>query len=717
MSPDARTVQLRAAGVALVLDVPAAGAPRVIHWGADPGPLSDADVDALRLTGLPGIGSGMPDSGMPLTLLPAHAEGWLWTPGIAGHRDGTAFSPVFTGTTARLEPVGDDPLIAQRVRIASADEENGLRLALHVEMTRSGLVRTRAELTNTGEGVYDLASLDIALPVPGRATELLDMAGRQLRERELQRSPFTIGSHLRESRRSSGHEASVILAAGTPGFGWRHGEVWAVHPAWSGNTRALAERNNMGMSTLGGGELLLPGEVRLAQDETYVSPWLYASTGVGLDAMSARFHDFLRARPRHPGSARPVTLNVWEAVYFDHDLDRLLEIADRAAEIGVERYVLDDGWFRHRRDDTAGLGDWYVDEGVWPDGLHPLTDAVTARGMQFGLWFEPEMVNEDSDLARAHPEWIMGTGPRLPHPQRHQQVLNLTVPEAYAHIRDRILALLDEYPISYIKWDHNRALTEPGDRTTGRPIAHEQVEALYRLLDEIRAAHPGLEIESCASGGGRIDLGIMARTDRVWGSDCIDPLERQQIEAGTALLLPPEMVGSHVASPVSHTTGRAHSLGFRAGTAFFSHMGVEWDVTKASDADRAALAEWIALHKRHRALLHTGRVVHADEIGDGLWTHGVVAQDGEEAIFAVAAVRTGPSWPTARVTLPGLDAGRRYRLTSLAPADASDRRTAHTAPAWWPGPVELPGAVLGQIGVQVPALNPEQLVLLHLTAV
>ncbi|MGW9113836.1 alpha-galactosidase [Microbacterium sp. NPDC055683] len=710
-------IPLRAAGVAFVLDVPEVGAPRVLHWGADLGELTEADIDTLRLTGLAGIGSGMPDTGMPLTMLPAHADGWLWTPAVTGHRDGSAFSPAFSGTTAEVLPVDDDPVIAHRVRVDSADAANGLALALDVEMTRSGLVRTRARLTNTGDGRYDLASLDVALPVPGRAGEIMDMAGRQLRERDLQRSPFAIGSHLRESRRSSGHEASIVLAAGTPGFGWRHGEVWAVHLAWSGNTRVLAERTNQGLSTLSGGELLLPGEVRLAHGESYTSPWLYASTGIGLDAMAARFHDFLRARPEHPSAGRPVTLNVWEAVYFDHELGKLLEIVDRAAEVGIERYVLDDGWFRHRRDDHAGLGDWYVDEGVWPDGLGPLVDAVVAKGMQFGLWFEPEMVNEDSDLARTHPEWIMGTGDRLPHPQRHQQVLNIAIPEAYAYIRDRILAILDAYPISYIKWDHNRALTEPGDRTTGRPVAHEQAEALYRLLDEIRAAHPGLEIESCSSGGGRIDLGIMARTDRIWGSDCIDPLERQAIEAGTALLLPPEMVGSHVASPLSHTTGRAHSLAFRAGTAFFSHMGVEWDVTKADDAERAQLAEWIALHKTHRALLHTGRVVHADPIGDGIWTHGVVAHDATEAIFAVAMVETGPYWPTPRVTIPGLDPARRYRVQPLAPADARDHRTAHTRPAWWSEAIELPGAALADVGVQVPALNPEQLVLLHVTAV
>lgn len=727
-----RVLHRRAGGVSLVLEVPPTGAPRVLHWGADLGETGDADLAALRDTGIPGPASGVPDEGMPHTMLPAHGEGWLWTPGLAGHRAGAAFSPTFSQTRVTEQQTQDDPVYAHRLRITSRDRANGLALTQHIEMARSGVIRTRAELTNTGDGApeqrareqppFDVTALEPSFPVPPRAGEIIDMAGRQLRERDLQRSPFTIGTHLRESRRSSGHEASVVLAAGTPGFDRRHGEVWAVHPGWSGNTRVYAERTNTAESSLAGGELLLPGEVRLAPGESYTSPWLYASTGIGLDAVAARFHDMMRVRPQHPSSARPVTLNVWEAVYFDHDAQRLIELADRAAEVGVERFVLDDGWFRGRRDDRSGLGDWYVDETVWPHGLHPLVDRVTGHGMQFGLWLEPEMVNEDSDLAREHPDWIMGAGERLPPEQRHQQVLNLTVPGAYDHVRGRILALLEEYPIACIKWDHNRALTEPGDRVTGRPVAHDQVEALYRLLDEIRRAHPTLEIESCASGGGRIDLGILARTDRVWGSDCIDPLERQAIDAGTALLLPPELIGSHIAGPVSHTTGRAHTLDFRAGTAFFSHLGIEWDISRASDAERAALADWIALHRAHRPLLHSGRVVHGDAVQDGLQeaglaVRGVVAHDAGEALYSLAALRTGPFWPNGRMTLPGLDPDRRYRVRPLPPADARDARAAHAVPPWWDAGAELSGAMLAQIGVRMPDLRPEQLVLLHVTEV
>ena len=196
--------------------------------------------------------------------------------------------------------------------------------------------------------------------------------------------------------------------------------------------------------------------------------------------------------------------------------------------------MLDDGWFRHRRDDHAGLGDWYVDESVWPEGLQPLIDEIHALGMEFGLWVEPEMINLDSDLARAHPEWIFRAGGRHGIATRQQYVLDLGHPEAYDYIAGRLHDLLDTYPIAYLKWDHNRMVVEAGHGPDGVPACTGRPLAVYRLLDELRERHPGVEIESCAGGGGRIDLGILDRTDRVWASDCIDALERQQIQRYTA---------------------------------------------------------------------------------------------------------------------------------------------------------------------------------------
>lgn len=491
-------------GVSLVLDGAGPLLPRVLHWGAELPGCSDAELAALRVAATPQQVSNNIDDVVPVSVLPEHSVGWIGTPGLTGHRDGAAFSTAFTVERLAEEPAQTP--VGRRLTVAARDPAAGLALLLELEMTESGLVRQRVTVTNEDrDTTFLLDGVLPTLPVPTEATELLDFTGRHLRERIPQRQPFTVGTRLRENRRGrTGADASIVLAAGTAGFGFAAGETWGIHVAWSGNHRTLAERTPTGVALLGGGELLLAGEVRLAPGESYASPWLYGSYGHGLDELSARFHRYLRARPHHPRSPRPVIVNTWEAVYFDHDLAKLTALADVAAEVGAERFVLDDGWFRHRRDDRAGLGDWYVDETVWPKGLHPLVDHVRGLGMEFGLWVEPEMVNPDSDLARAHPEWIMATGGRLPPEARYQQVLDLGHAEAYAYIAERLHALLSGYEIGYLKWDHNRDLIEAGHSPDGQAGVHVQTLQLYRLLDELRAGHPGVEIESCASGGSRV---------------------------------------------------------------------------------------------------------------------------------------------------------------------------------------------------------------------
>ncbi|MDT0343325.1 alpha-galactosidase [Streptomyces litchfieldiae] len=705
---DETFLHLRAAGTSLVLDCTGNGLPRVVHWGEDLGELSQGALAALTRAGVPQVASNNVDVVVPVGVLPEHSAGWLGTPGLTGHRAGADFSTAFAVTS--LETAD------RAVTVTAEDVRAELELRIEIELTESGLVRQRATVTSqaeAGTAPFSLSGVLLTLPVPERATELLDMTGRHLRERTPQRHEFTIGTHLRENRKGrTGTDAATVHVAGERGFGFRSGEVWGLHVAWSGNQRSLAERTHAGVSLLGGGELLLAGEIALGPDEAYTTPWVYGAYGrTGLDELAARFHGYLRGRESHPRSARPVTLNVWEAVYFNHDLAKLKELADLAAEVGAERFVLDDGWFRGRRDDHAGLGDWYVDEEVWPDGLHPLVDHVRKHGLEFGLWVEPEMVNPNSDLARSHPEWILATGDRLPPESRHQQVLDLGHPEAYAYILERLDALVTEYALTYLKWDHNRDLVEAGHSPTGQAGVHAQTHAVYRLLDELRARHPRLEIESCSSGGGRVDLGILERTDRVWTSDCIDALERQRIQRWTGLLLPPELLGSHVGAPEAHTTGRTHTLGFRAGTALFGHFGIEWDLTRASEADRAALGEWIKLYKELRPLLHTGTVVRGDHPDPALWVHGVVASDGARAVYTLAQVATSVASPPGLVRLPGLDPDGDYRVRPLPPGDV--RRPAWDALAWWAEGVTLPGRVLEKVGVRAPIQFPERLVLIE----
>jgi alpha-galactosidase len=706
---------LEASAVSVVVEV-GDGVPRILHWGP-PLRAESSDESFLQTLSESQHGADGLASGRRLpAVLPEQSAGWFGTPGLEGHRDGAVFSTRFAAVDARRQ---DDPVAGQTLTATAVDDDARLSLTTTIQLTPQGLLRLQAAVTNTAEaGSYTVNSMRLVVPVPAEAQEILDFAGRHLRERAPQRVPFAVGTHLREGRRGrTGSDAAFLLAAGTPGFGFQDGEVWAVHNAWSGNHATFAELGLTGVRVLGGGELLLPGEMVLGPGHTYTTPWLYGSYGVGLDQVASPFHAFLRARPEHPTTPRPVVLNTWEAVYFEHDLEALVELAELGAKAGVERFVLDDGWFLGRRDDRAGLGDWKVDPEVWPHGLGPLVEAMRGLGMDFGLWFEPEMVSDDSSVARSHPEWILAPGERLPLTGRHQHVLNLTMPAAYSWVLEHMSRLIGEHHIDYVKWDHNRDLAEAGDRTSNRPRVHAQTQAVYRLMDELRHRHPWLEIESCSSGGGRVDLEMLQHVDRVWASDCLDPLERQRIQRWTGLLVPPEMLGSHVGAPTAHTTRRTHSLAFRAGTALFGHFGVEWDLRTASPEEMEQLAAWVALYKQERQLLHTGTVVHSDYPDEHYWAHGVVSGDRRRAVFAFVVLDTTVAAQPGRLRLPGLDTALRYRVEPIGLSDAALVQTRSGYPSWWSDPVVVGGRLLQDVGLQGPMLYPEQALMFRLTAV
>jgi alpha-galactosidase len=710
----ARVVYLRRGGTSVLARLGPDDLPVVLHWGPDLGELPDHGLDAVvTALGMPHVDSVVMTQ-EAVSVLPRHSAGWIGRPGLSGSRAGRAWSVRYDGGVGHdLEETapGSSGEGAVRLTSVATDATSGLEVTTELELCDSGLLRLRAAVRNLGAEVYEVGHLEPALPVPAEAGELLDMAGRHTHEREPQRRPFDLGQWVREAWGGRpGHDSATVLCAGRPGFGFRTGRVWGVHLAWSGNQVLSAEHSSTGWRLLRGGELLLPGEVRLGPGEHHRSPWLTASWGEGLDELSSRFHRHLRARPQHPRTPRKVLLNTWEAVHFDLDLDKLIALAERAAEIGIERYVLDDGWFRHRRDDRAGLGDWYVDESVFPDGLRPLVDRIHELGLDFGLWFEPEAVSPDSDLARAHPEWILQTehGPGVE--SRFQQVLDLGHQDAYVYVLDRMSALVAELDVAFVKWDHNRALVDAGHSPTGAPGVHVHTEAAYRLMDELKARHNGLEIESCCGGGGRLDLGMIDHADRVWVSDCIDAHERHRLVRWTGLTLPPELMGTHVGSAPDHSTGRVHDLSFRAGTALWGHLGVEADLTELSAADLAVLASWIAFHKDVRDLLHHGDVVRADPVNPALSLDGVVAADRGDALYRLSALDHTVTWPAGRVTLPGLDPDVLYHVRAQAPGGDAVRAS---APAWAHDGVVLSGRVLGEVGIHAPLLDVDRLVLLR----
>ncbi len=706
MSHSAPTaLHLRNGGTSVVVDLTA---PALIHWGPDLGDLSPEDLSSMVVAAQPQRVSGGIDQTPRLTLVPTAAAGWPGTPAFEGGRGGVVQGTVFSLASAEPRSTG--------ATLHLVDEQRAIRLRAELDVDAAGLVTQRLTVVNDGVDDLVVQTLQPTFPLPWDATEILDTTGRHLRERSSQRHAFTFGTHVRESRRGRpGADATLLLAAGRPGFGFENGRVHGIHVAWSGNQRVLAERLPLGEALLAGGELAAWGEIVLGPGGEVSSPTVYGSWGEGLDQLAARFHDAWRARPQHPARPRPITLNTWEAVYFDHRLPKLLELADVAAGIGVERFVLDDGWFRHRRDDTAGLGDWYVDEGVWPDGLSPLADHVVGLGMEFGLWFEPEMVNPDSDVARAHPEWFLRGRDELPPSARQQQVLNLANADAYAYILERMTEVLRTYPIAYVKWDHNRDLVDAATGPGGGSAVHAHTLAVYRLIDELKAAFPGLEIESCASGGARVDLGILDRTDRIWTSDCLDPVERLETQRYTALVVPPEMMGMHLTTPHVHSTGRTVSLAFSGAVALFGHFGIEWDLTTLDDRDRALVGEWVALARRVRPLVATGRLVTVDTTDPGLDVRGVVATDRDRAFFTIAQTQTLIASPAGRVRLPGLDPDRSYRVRLVTPGGVVQEPAQSPLP-WAHHDTVLTGRQLAEAGIRPPVQNPQQAVVVELTA-
>lgn len=693
-------LHLRGRSSDVVVDV-STGAPTIVHWGSPiDGDLAPAAIERPLVI-------GSPDVVAELSVVPEHGSGFTGRPGLLGHRRrGAAWAP-------RFVPAGHE-LDGSRLRVSAVDETAGLAMTVVFELDHALVVW--AEITNVGDDRYLLEALSIALPVPQHASELGSFTGRWTRELHPVRVPWPHGTYSVENRRGrTSHEHPPLIFAGTPGYGEWRGEVWGAHLAWSANNAVRAERLPDGRRMLQLGELVHPGEICLEPGESYRTPELIAvHSASGLSAATQQFHRHLRARPSHPQRPRPVLVNTWEAVYFDHDLDKLRGLAERAARVGAERFVLDDGWFGSRRDDRSGLGDWVVSPDVYPDGLGPLIAYVRGLGMEFGIWVEPEMISPDSDAYREHPQWALVTDGYEPVLARQQLVIDLTCADAFDHVLGQLDALLRDHDITYLKWDMNRDHIAAAD-AAGAAATHRQTLALYRLLDELRRRHPTVEIESCSSGGARIDHEILRRTERVWTSDCNDALERQTIQRGASMLIPPELMGAHIGPERSHTTGRRHDLAFRAATAFFGHLGVEWNLLSLSDDELDHVAGIVALHQRFRSLLHHGDVVRFDT-EPAYVAHGVYSADRSEGLVSFAQLTSAASQTPARLCLPGLVATSRYRVERLR-LPGEPEGPGRTQPAWCRDGVVMSGGALDAVGIQPPALHPESAVLVHLRVV
>ncbi len=649
-------------GSTVVFDCRSSGVARCLYWGAR---LAAEDGPAqLRAAGRKPVPKGVLDEPVPMTLFPEQGRGFWGQPALSGARGRTAWCNRFV-----IEAVGPTAQ-GLTVQLNDAQAQLGLQLEILFD-TATDVVQRRSILTNAGDAPYEIRwCAAAAFELPGLCQELLGFHGAWINEFQTLRQAFPAGVYLRENRKGrTSHDCFPGLVAGSRGFDDHSGQVYGFHLGWSGNHRLLAETVCDGTRQVQLGTLFMPGEMVLAPGEAYTTPWAYGCyADEGLNGLSAKLHRFVRTRilpPQVKAAPRPVQFNTWEATYFDHDSQRLRALARTAASLGVERFVLDDGWFAGRDHDRRGLGDWAPDPAKYPQGLAPLIDEVQMLGMSFGLWVEPEMINPDSDLYRAHPDWVLHLDP-LPRQQgRHQLVLDLTRPEVFTYLFDALDGLLSRYAISYLKWDMNRDLTTAGH--DGQAAYHGQVQAFYRLLDRLGKAHPQIEIETCASGGARVDYEVLKRCHRVWPSDNNDALSRRRIQQGFTLFFPPEIMGSHVGPVTSHTTGRRHRLGLRAQTAFWGHMGIECDITALDLHAAEKLKTYISLYKAYRDVLHSG--TYARLKLDDARRHGwqVTGPDRCTAILGVVQTDDPGQRAGLRLYPVGLDLHKRYSVERIDP--------------------------------------------------
>jgi alpha-galactosidase len=544
--------------------------------------------------------------------------------------------------------------------------DGGLTITLHYRM-RDDILERWMSLDNQGPAPVELLRADSATwTLPDRADgwRLSQLHGRWAAESLLTQTPLTYGEKVIGSRRGhTGHQHQPWVALDTDATEER-GEVYGVALGWSGSWRiAVAQLPDARVQITGGAGYDDSGLLRLAAGESFTTPvfaGLWSDGGFG--GASRTWHAYQRAYViPHADQDRPVLFNSWEATNFDISEEQQGTLARRAAAMGVELFVVDDGWFGARTSDRAGLGDWAPNPDRFPSGLKPLGDYVRALGMQFGIWVEPEMINPDSELYRAHPDWVQYQTGRKRTEFRNQLVLNLAREDVQEYLWEQLDTLLSSAPIDYVKWDFNRCFTDagwPGEAYPQR-LWVDHVRGFYALLDRLREAHPGVAFESCSGGGGRIDLGVLSRTDQVWTSDNTDPLDRLAIQHGFSQIHPARVMAAWVTdSPNTQLNGRVSSLRFRFVSAMAGVLGVGGDLAEWTEEELAEAGRWVGLYKEIRPLVQRGDLYRLRPPQGGLSAVQYVL-GGETVVLAwLQAQKYGEPVPSLR--LRGLDPTASY---------------------------------------------------------
>ncbi|MDQ8738763.1 alpha-galactosidase [Paenibacillus sp. LHD-38] len=563
---------------------------------------------------------------------------------------------------------------AQTLEITLKDELIGLSVILsYTVFEQFDAIARSARIVNNGAGTLQLQrAFSMSLDFAHDRFEMLQLSGAWIRERHVHKRKLVPGLQSVESRRgSSSHMQNPFVALLSEGATEDHGDVYGVNLVYSGNFTAGVEVDQFHAARLFIGINPFDFNWRLEPGEQFQTPEaVMVHSEHGLGGMSRSFHDIYRARlirGAFRDQARPILVNNWEATYFNFNADKIEDIARSGKELGIELFVLDDGWFGKRDNDTTSLGDWFVDRSKLPNGLEDLVSRVKRLDMQFGLWFEPEMISPESELYKAHPDWCLHIEGRRRTQARQQLILDLSRKDVQEYIVKSISDILASSPITYVKWDMNRNMTEigsallPAERQ--RETAHRYMLGLYSVLEQITSAFPQILFESCSGGGGRFDAGMLYYMPQTWTSDNSDAVSRLKIQYGTSIVYPVSSMGAHVSAVPNHQVGRITSLETRGNVALSGNFGYELDLTQFTEEEKEKVKEQVALYKDVRHLVQFGdfyRLLSPFEGNETAWMF--VSKDKSEAFVVFVSVLQEPNPKLNRFRLKGLDPNRDYKL-------------------------------------------------------
>lgn len=566
---------------------------------------------------------------------------------------------------------------AETLVIYLHDDTIDIELALSYTIYRDRPVITRhVTFTNRSASPVHLdTALSASIDLPDDDYQLLQLNGAWAREAHVDMNPLRKGIQaISSTRGASSHVHNPFIALKRPHTTEQSGEVFGFSLVYSGNFLAQVEVDTYDVARVTMGINPFQFSWKLKPDASFTTPEVVmVYTDEGLSKMSQTYHDLYRerlARGYWRDRTRPILINNWEATYFDFNEAKILSIAEEAKDLGIELFVLDDGWFGERHDDSSSLGDWFENKDKLPNGIKGLSEKITALGLQFGLWFEPEMVSKQTQLFNEHPDWIIATPDREPSHGRNQFVLDFSQPEVVEHVFMLMDDVLKDSQISYIKWDMNRYITEAFSQKLAHDeqgeVYHRYILGVYALYERLIAKYPEILFESCAGGGARFDPGMLYYAPQTWTSDNTDAVERLKIQYGTSMCYPLSSIGSHISAIPNHQVGRNTSLNTRADVAYFGTFGYELDVTTINHEDKQTIKAQTSFFKTYRSLIRTGTFHRLSSPFEGNETAWMVTnKEKNQAIVGYYKTLQRPNDSYKRLKLTGLDPDMRYHIAPL----------------------------------------------------